>query len=33
MVHPGNRHISRPVRLFKEFAVPMARALFPSLPA
>jgi DNA-binding transcriptional LysR family regulator len=33
MVHPGNRHISRPVRPFKEFAVPMARALFPSLPA
>jgi hypothetical protein len=33
MVHPGNRDISRPVRLFKEFAVPMARALFPSLPA
>jgi hypothetical protein len=33
MVHPSNRHISRPVRPFKEFAVPMARALFPSLPA
>jgi DNA-binding transcriptional LysR family regulator len=33
MVHPGNRHVSRPVRVFKEFAAQMARALFPSLPA
>jgi DNA-binding transcriptional LysR family regulator len=32
MVHPGNRHISRPVRVFKEFATQMARTLFPSLP-
>jgi len=32
MVHPGNRHISRPVRVFKEFAGQMARTLFPSLP-
>jgi DNA-binding transcriptional LysR family regulator len=32
MVHLGNRHISRPVRVFKEFAPPMARTLFPSLP-
>ena len=32
MVHPGNRHISRPVRVFKEFAVQMAPTLFPSLP-
>jgi hypothetical protein len=32
MVHPGNRHISRPVRMFKEFATQMARTLFPSLP-
>jgi DNA-binding transcriptional LysR family regulator len=32
MVHPGNRHISRPVRMFKEFAAQMARTLFPSLP-
>jgi DNA-binding transcriptional LysR family regulator len=32
MVHLGNRHISRPVRVFKEFAASMARALFPSLP-
>jgi len=33
MAHPGNRHISRPVRMFKEFAAQMARTLFPSLPA
>jgi len=33
MVHPGNRHISRPVRVFKEFAAQMARTLFPTLPA
>jgi DNA-binding transcriptional LysR family regulator len=33
MVHPGNRHVSRPVRVFKEFAPQMARTLFPSLPA
>ena len=32
MVHPGNRHISRPVRMFKEFAAQMTRTLFPSLP-
>jgi DNA-binding transcriptional LysR family regulator len=32
MVSPGNRHIARPVRVFKEFAVEMARTLFPSLP-
>ena len=32
MVHPGNRHISRPVRVFKEFTAQMARTLFPSLP-
>jgi DNA-binding transcriptional LysR family regulator len=32
MVHPGNRHISRPVRVFKEIAAQMARTLFPSLP-
>jgi DNA-binding transcriptional LysR family regulator len=32
MVHPGNRHVPRPVRVFKEFAVQMARTLFPSLP-
>ena len=32
MVHPGNRHISRPVRMFKEFAAQMAPKLFPKLP-
>jgi DNA-binding transcriptional LysR family regulator len=32
VVHLGNRHIPRPVRVFKEFAVEMAPALFPSLP-
>ena len=32
MVHPANRHVSRPVRVFKEFAVQMAPTLFPSLP-
>jgi hypothetical protein len=33
VVHLGNRHISRPVRLFKEFAVQVAPTLFPVLPA
>jgi DNA-binding transcriptional LysR family regulator len=33
MVHLGNRHVSRPVRVFKEFAAQMAQTLFPSLPA
>jgi hypothetical protein len=32
IVHVSNRQISRPVRLFKEFAVQMAPALFPNLP-
>ncbi len=32
MVHVGNRHIARPVRLFKDFAAQMASQLFPSLP-
>jgi DNA-binding transcriptional LysR family regulator len=32
LVHPGNRHTSRPVRVFKELAAQMARTLFPSLP-
>jgi DNA-binding transcriptional LysR family regulator len=31
-VHLGNRHISRPLRLFKEFAAQMAPTLFPTLP-
>jgi DNA-binding transcriptional LysR family regulator len=33
LVHLGNRHIPRPVRVFIEVAVQMAPALFPSLPA
>ena len=33
MVHLGNRHIPRPVRMFKEFAAQMAPKLFPKLPA
>jgi DNA-binding transcriptional LysR family regulator len=32
LVHLGNRHISKPCRLFKEFATLMAPKLFPSLP-
>ena len=32
LVHLGNRHIPRPVRVFKEFAAQMAPALFPELP-
>ena len=32
LVHPGNRHIPRAVRVFKEFAVAMAPTLFPILP-
>jgi len=32
LVHPGNRHIPRPVRVFKEFAAEMAPTLFPKLP-
>jgi DNA-binding transcriptional LysR family regulator len=32
LVHTGNRHISRPVRMFKTFAARMAPQLFPSLP-
>jgi DNA-binding transcriptional LysR family regulator len=33
MVHLGNRHIPRPVRLFKELASQMAPALFDDLPS
>jgi DNA-binding transcriptional LysR family regulator len=33
LVHLGNRHISKPCRLFKEFATQMATTLFPELPA
>ena len=32
VVHLTNRHISRPVRLFKEFAVRVSPTLFPVLP-
>jgi DNA-binding transcriptional LysR family regulator len=32
LVHLGNRHVSKPCRLFKEFATQMAQALFPELP-
>jgi DNA-binding transcriptional LysR family regulator len=32
LVHLGNRHISKPCRLFKEFAIEMASTLFPVLP-
>jgi DNA-binding transcriptional LysR family regulator len=32
LVHLGNRHMPRPLRLFKEFAAQMARTLFPNLP-
>jgi DNA-binding transcriptional LysR family regulator len=33
LVHMGNRHLSKPCRLFKEFAVQMSPRLFPNLPA
>ena len=33
VVHVGNRYLTRPVRVFKEFAAQMAPMLFPSLPA
>jgi len=33
VVHVGNRYITRPVRVFKEFATQMAPKLFPALPA
>jgi len=32
LVHLGNRHISKPCRLFKELATQMAPTLFPNLP-
>jgi DNA-binding transcriptional LysR family regulator len=32
VVHLGNRHMPRPLRLFKQFAVQMAPTLFPNLP-
>jgi DNA-binding transcriptional LysR family regulator len=33
IIHHGNRYITRPVRVFKEFAARMAPTLFPTLPA
>jgi DNA-binding transcriptional LysR family regulator len=32
LVHLGNRHLSKPCRLFKEFATQIAQAPFPNLP-
>jgi DNA-binding transcriptional LysR family regulator len=32
LVFLGNRHMPRPLRLFKDFAAQMARTLFPNLP-
>ncbi|TDG06563.1 LysR family transcriptional regulator [Paraburkholderia guartelaensis] len=32
LVHLGNRHISKPCRLFKDFAIEVAPSLFPDLP-
>ena len=32
LVHVGNRYVSKPCRLFKEFATRMSPALFPNLP-
>jgi DNA-binding transcriptional LysR family regulator len=32
LVHLGSRHVSKPCRLFKEFAAQMAPTLFPNLP-
>jgi len=33
LVHAENRHLSKPCRLFKEFAVRMSPTLFPNLPS
>ena len=33
VVHVGNRYLTRPLRVFKEFASQMAPTLFPSLPS
>jgi DNA-binding transcriptional LysR family regulator len=33
LVHVANRHLSKPYRLFKEFAVQTSPTLFPNLPA
>ena len=32
LVHAGGRHVSRPVRVFKDFAASMVPTLFPDLP-
>jgi len=32
IVHLGNRHISRPVRMFKDFALQMAPSIVGDLP-
>ena len=32
IVHLGNRYLTRPVRVFKEFAAQMAPTMFPTLP-
>jgi len=32
LVHTDRRYITRPVRLFKEFASQMAPTVFPTLP-
>ena len=32
LIHVANRHLSKPYRLFKEFAVQMSPTLFPTLP-
>lgn len=32
LIHLGNRHMSKPCRLFKEFATEMTPVLFPDLP-
>ena len=32
LIHPGNRHIPKSIRLFKELAALMAPALFSDLP-
>jgi hypothetical protein len=32
LVQIGNRHITKPCRLFKDLAVHMAPSLFPDLP-
>ena len=33
LVHLSNRHLERPVRLFRDFAAGMAPKLFPRLPS